>query len=87
MRNDRDTISPDTAFIEGGTTQDERSIPHPISRTLTRRVNIRDFHRLFEILFFRLEIEYFRLGCDWIGRDHSGYSRSDIRSTKERLNE
>ncbi|CAF0928409.1 unnamed protein product [Adineta ricciae] len=37
LRNDRDTLDADTAFIEGGTTQDERPVVDPTSRTITRR--------------------------------------------------
>jgi len=37
LRNDRDTVSADTAFIEGGTTQDER--PLRVDRTISRRVS------------------------------------------------
>lgn len=35
FRNDRDTVSANTAFIEGGTTQDERPLPE--DRTISRR--------------------------------------------------
>ncbi|CAF1638220.1 unnamed protein product [Adineta ricciae] len=37
LRNDRDTLDAGTAFIEGGTTQDERPVVDPTSRTITRR--------------------------------------------------
>jgi len=37
LRNDRDTMSPSTAFIEGATTQDERQVVNRMSRNISRR--------------------------------------------------
>ena len=35
-------MSPSTAFIEGGTTQDERQVVHRASQTISRRVSSRE---------------------------------------------
>ncbi|UJR37408.1 hypothetical protein I4U23_030113 [Adineta vaga] len=37
FRNDRDTVNAETAFIEGGTTQDERQVVDRTSQSISRR--------------------------------------------------